>query len=617
MSLFMELCIVPMPVRAAALIPLIALATAALAEPRPSIAMRGEPALPADFKAFPYVDADAPQGGSVAYAVLDSFDSLNPFIIGGAPSPGTNTLIYETLMRRSQDEPFSLYPLLAQTIETPDDRSWVEFKLDPHARFSDGKPVTTADVAFSFELLKTRGRPQYRTPFALVKAVEVKDDRTIRFQFFDGSNRELPLILAGSLVILPKHAIDPDTFERTTLKPMIGSGPYVFADIRPGQRVLFRKNPDWWGRDLPSNRGLFNFKEIRYDFFRDDNAMFEAFKTGGYDVRPEGEAARWATEYDFPAVREGRVRKQEIVNGLPKAMSALVFNTRREIFHDPLVREALATVLDFEWINRNLYFGLYARTCSFFEASVLSSCGRPADDRERALLAPFPDAVRPDVAAGTWRPPVSDGSGRDRVMARRAIALLKQAGWAAKDGVMQSASTGQPLRFEMVLPDQTFMRLALTYAEALKRIGVQMQIRLVDSAQYQRRKQNYDFDMTQFAWQSSLSPGIEQLTRWGSQSADVQAPGYFNFAGVKSPAVDAMIKALLAARTEEDMVAATRALDRVLISGHYVVPLFYAPKLWIARWDRTVRPDKPAQAVGAYGDVLASDPILAHMRSTP
>lgn len=582
----------------------------ALAEPKPAIAMRGEPALPPDFTAFPYVDADAPKGGSVSYPMLGTFDSVNPFIVNGSPSPGTNLLVFEAVMARSFDEPFTFYPLIAQKVETPPDRSWVEFTLDPRAKFSDGVPITAEDLKFSAELLREKGRPGARSSYSQIADIVIKDPHRIRFVFKDASNRELPMLMAA-MPVLPEHVIDPASFDKSTLKPMIGSGPYVFDSIDPGNSVTFRKNPDWWGKDLPSNRGLYNFDRIRYVYYRDPVTMFEAFKTDQYDIRPEDEASNWATGYNFPAARDGRVIHQEIANGLPKPAVGWVFNTRRPVFADVRVRQALSMMFDFEWANSRLFNNLYKRTCGYFDGSVLSACGRPADEREKALLAPFPGAVSSDVMAGSWRPTISDGSGRDRKVARQALGLLQQAGWTVRDGKLQK--DGKPLTFEITVPDKGTERIALVYADGLKLLGVEVTIRMTDDAQFQRRKQNYDFDMLPFAWQSSLSPGTEQNFRWSSAVAD--QPGSFNFAGVKSPAVDAMIRALLAADTQEDFVAAVRALDRLLISGNYAIPLFHAPRMWIARWNKTTRPDKPAMALGAYSDTLASDPILAHVKA--
>lgn len=562
--------------------------------PRASIAMHGEPALPDGFRALPYVNPDAPQGGTVSFATLESFDNTNPFNVQGAAAAGVSNLVFETLMRRSLDEPFSFYPLIARSVETPDDRSWVEFRLDPAAHFSDGEPITAADVAFSWRLLRDN-RPAVRLSYSKVARVEVKDAHTIRFWFAparDGSiDRELPLILC-MMTILPEHATDVAGFGKPTLKPLVGSGPYTFGQIKPGESVSFRKDPRWWGRGLASNRGLYNPDTVVYQYYRDANAMFEAFKTGLYTVRVETDAGRWADQYGFPAVASGKVVRQELASHAPQGMSAFVFNTRRPVFADPHVREALASLFDFEWVDRNLYSGLYARTCSFFEGTDLSSCGRPADPEERRLLAPYPAAVRPDVMAGTWQPTVTDGSGRDRPVARRAVALLRQAGWTFRDGAVREERTGRPLAFEIMVTSREQERLALAYAGNLRLIGVPVQVRLVDNVQFQKRRIAFDFDMVPWTYTGSLSPGNEQSQRWQSAAADVQ--GSFNFAGVREPAVDAMIAALLAARSEADFTSAVRALDRVLISGAYVVPLFHSPNVWLAHWRSVGVPERAA-----------------------
>lgn len=579
-----------------------------LAAPRPSIAMHGDPALPPNFTALPYVDPSAPQGGSLALSALQSFDNVNPFNIRGAAAAGVNTLVFETLMRRSADEPFSLYPLVADTIDAPDDRSWVEFHIDPRAHFSDGQSVTADDIAFSWQILKDN-RPQVRQSYAKVASVQVEDRQTVRF-VFKAPDRELPLVLA-LMTVLPRHAIDPAAFGQSTLKPMIGSGPYVFDQIRPGESISFRKDPAWWGQGLPSNRGLYNVGVVRYDYYRDANAMFEAFKTGLTDLRTEGDAGRWATQYDFPAVVQGRVVRDQIATEAPKGMNAFVFNTRRAQFRDPRVRAALAMLFDFEWANRNLYYGLYARTCGFFEGSALSSCGRPANAAESTLLAPFADAVEPDVMQGRWRPTVSDGSGRDRAVARQAVAELAAAGWRTRDGVMTEERTSQPLAFEILVTSKDQERLALNYVANLRRIGVQAVVRLVDNVQYQKRQQGFDFDMLQVLWPATASPGNEQSFRWGSGAATAQ--GSFNWAGVSSPAADAMIEALLAARSQEDFESAVRALDRVLISGHYVVPLFNAPTTWMARWSKIGRPARTPR----IGTPITGAPLESYWRITP
>lgn len=385
----------------------------AAAEAAHAIAMHGAPAMPGDFAVLPYANPDAPKAGRLVQGVLGTFDSLNPLVVKGLPAQVTRGYVIESLMARGYDEPFTLYGLLARSIETDDARSYVTFSLDPAAHFSDGTPVTAADVIFSWQLLRDHGRPNHRTYYSKVAKAEAVDSRTVRFDLGGSNDRELPLIL-GLMPVLPKHAIDVATFEDTTLAKPVGSGPYVVAGVDPGKSVTLKRDPNYWGRDLPINRGLWNFEELRFDYYRDANAYFEAFKTGLYDVRSESDPSRWQTGYDVPAVRDGRIVKEAFANGLPKLGSAFVFNTRRPIFSDSRVRRAISLLFDAEWVNHNFFFDLYRRSASFFDGSELSAYHRPADARERALLAPFPDAVRADVLDGTWSPPVTDGSGRDR-----------------------------------------------------------------------------------------------------------------------------------------------------------------------------------------------------------
>lgn len=573
---------------------LVALAAAPAAWPAQAaalhgIAMHGEPALPPDFKAFPYVNADAPKGGRIVIGVQGTFDGMNPFIAKGvSASQGITGPVIETLMRRSLDEPFTLYGLIARSIEVPDDRSSTIFHLDPDARFSDGHPVTAEDVLFSFDLLKAKGRPQHRSAFSRVKSISAPDTLTVRYDLSGLNDRELPLILA-LMPVLPKHATDPATFEATGLKPLIGSGPYVVAQVDPGQSVLYRRNPDYWGKDLPSNRGMWNADEVRYDYYRDGNSMFEAFKTGLYDLRIETDPGRWLTGYDIPAVREGRIVKESVPITLPSGMVGFVFNTRRGVFADRTVRKALGLMFDFEWVNRNLYGGLYERSGSYFDGSDLSARSRPADAAERAFLARFPGTVEDDILEGRWQPPSSDGSGRDREQAQKAIDLLKRAGYRLRAGRM-TGRDGAPLSFEIMVVQREHERLALNYAQSLARIGVEVRVRLVDSVQYERRRQHFDFDMVVALWPASPSPGNEQLSRFSSRSADADAS--FNYAGVKSPAVDAAIAWMLSARERGDFVSAVRSLDRLLLSGFYVVPLFHAGDFWTARSVKIGRPER-------------------------
>lgn len=558
------------------------------AAPRHGIAMHGAPKYAAGFSHFDYVNPDAPKGGRAAFGVQGSFDSLNPMIVKGNAGPGIREYVYESLLARSYDEAFSLYGLLAETVETPEDRSSVTFTLNPKARFSDGRPVTVEDVVFSLELLREKGRPNHRTYYSKVEKIERIGERGIKLIFTPDGDREMPLIM-GLMPILPKHLIDPATFEKTTLEAPIGSGPYVVESVEPGTHVTFIRNPDYWGRDLPVNRGLYNFDQIRYEFYRDSNTMFEAFKKGLFLFIRESDPGKWAREYEFPALKDGRVLKKTFQTGLPAGMNALVFNTRRPVFADRRVREALIRLFDFEWLNQNLYHGLYERTQSFFHGSELSSYGHPADERERELLSAFPDAVSEEAMEGRLTQPSTDGSGRDRRNRREALTLFQAAGYELQDSKLINKETGEPVRFEMLAATRDQERLFLTYARSLRRIGIEVTIRQVDSAQFWARKTSFDFDMIQNVWTASLSPGNEQKYRWSSEAA--ASEGSFNYAGVKNPAADAMIDALLAAKTREDFVSAVRAFDRVLLSGAYVLPLFHLPDQWVAHWRQLHHPE--------------------------
>ena len=577
--------------RNAALLSLIVLAFCALpanAKPMHGIALHGLPKQPADFQHFSYVDPDAPKGGRLVMSAFGSFDSLNPLIVKGVAANGIRDFVVESLMARGLDEPFTLYGLIAETVEVPDDRSSITFNLDPRARFSDGMPITADDVLFSFELLKEKGRPNHRTYFAKVAKTERLSDHKVRFIFDAAGDQEIPLIL-GLLPVLPRHLVDPATFESTTLAPFVGSGPYRIAKVDAGRSVTYERDPDYWGKDLPANRGRFNFDEIRFDYFREGSVMFEAFKTGQVDLWPEEDPRRWANGYDFSAVKDGRVVKANFDIGLPAGMTALVFNTRRKVFADRRVRQALILLFDFEWINRTLYAGLYSRTQSYFERSVLASAGRPADTIERQLLAPYAKYVKPEIMEGTYRFPTTSGSGRNRKNQSEAFRLLQEAGYELKSGRLVDKETGRQLEFEILGASTTQEGLLLSFARDVERLGIKVKLRVVDSAQYQARLTSYDYDMIQNTWASSLSPGNEQLFRWSTGAATT--PGTYNFAGVENPAADAMIQALLAAKSEETFVSSVRALDRVLLSGDYVIPLFYIPKQWLAYWTRLEHPE--------------------------
>jgi len=552
-----------------------------------ALAMHGAPALPPSFTHMPYARPDAPKGGRLVWGILGTFDSLNPLIVRGIAVQQIRGFVLESLMTRGNDEAFTLYGLLARSVETDDARSYITFHLDPRARFADGKPVTADDVLFSWELLRDKGRPNHRQYYSKVAKAEVPDPLTVRFDFGGAGDRELPLIL-GLMPVLPRHAVDPATFEETTMTGPIGSGPYRVTAVKPGASVTLTRNPDYWGRDLPVNRGLWNFDEIRLDFYRESNGQFEAFKRGLYDFRVEREPLRWHSGYDFPAARSGEVIRDTIKTGMPQPSEFLVFNTRRPIFSDIRVRQALTLLFDFEWINRNYFFGLYTRSAGFFAGSELSAYGRPADERERELLKPFAERIPPYILDGSYRLPVTDGSGRDRTTLRSALKLLSEAGYELDGSVLRQRGTKTPFTFEILVTTRDQERIALAYQRDLKRAGIDASVRAVDPVQFDQRRLGYEFDMLQNRWDQSLSPGNEQSFYWGSQAADI--PGTRNYMGARDPAIDAMIAALLEAREHPAFVSAVRALDRALMSGFYAIPVFNVEEQWIARWNRVEIP---------------------------
>lgn len=567
------------------------------AEPRHGLAMQGEPALPADFTHFPYANPDAPKGGSITYCVVGSFDNLNPFILKSLRSTARGmidtiygNLVFEPLMQRSADEAFSLYGLLAESVEMDSERTFIEFNLNPQAKWSDGKPVTPEDILFTYDVYTEKGRPPYSDRMSKVARLEKTGEHSVRFSFNEKADREFPLIIAMT-PILPKHAFDKETFDQTTLKPLIGSGPYTVEKVVPGERIVFKRNPDYWAKDLPAKRGFDNYDQITIEYFLNANSQFEAFKKGICSLQAETDPIKRERGYDFPAFQNGQVVAESFQSGIPPAVSGFLFNTRREKFADPVVRRALGMLYDFEWVNRNMLGGRFKRTVSYWQNSELSAFGKPASEAEKALLAPFPDAVLPEVMDGTWKPPVTDGSGRDRSALKAAFDLLKSAGYRL-DGSQLLDPKGQPLAFEILVSSQAEERLAAVYQRTLARLGIKVSIRILDDTQMQQRKQRFDFDMliASVGFQGSLSPGIEQIGRWGSASAN--AEGSFNLAGVASPAIDAVIEAMLNARDKESYVAAVRALDRLLISGGYIVPMQHNTEQWLAYWSYLDHPEK-------------------------
>lgn len=567
----------------------------AQAEPVHGIAMHGEPALSAGYQSFPYANPQVKKGGKINYGVVATFDSLNPFVLKGMRTtargiwdPEYGNLFYESLMTRSSDEPFSLYGLLAETVEMDADRTYIQFNLNPKAHWQDGKPVTPEDVIFSFNLLQEKGRPPYNRRMAVVDKLEKVGENSVRFTFNDKANRETPLMIAMS-PILPKHATDVASFDQSSLAIPVASGPYKIKAIKPGEKITWERDPDYWGKDLPSKAGFDNYDEISVTYFLQDSTLFEAFKKGDIDVYPEGDSGHWARAYDFPAAQNGDVVKETFQPGLPSGMLGFVFNTRRPLFANEDVREALSLAFDFEWVNKNLYSGAFKRSQSFWQNSTLGAFGNAADEREIALLGAAKDRIDPAILAGTYAMPVTDGSGADRKVLRQAVNLLNKAGYAIKGGKMVDAS-GRQLAFEVMTQNEGQEKMAIAYQRALSLIGIAMSIRTVDDAQYQSRSNSFDYDMIVKAYTSSLSPGAEQINRWGSSSRDAQ--GSFNYAGVADPDIDRMIDALVNARSAEDFRAAVRAYDRLLVAGHYVVPLYHIGEQWMARWKHVGRPEK-------------------------
>jgi microcin C transport system substrate-binding protein len=567
-------------------------AKAAKAQPAHGIAMHGQQRYAAGFSHFDYADPSAPQGGVFRNGATGTFDTLNPFIVRGRAALGLG-YVFESLMQRSWDEPFSLYGLIAESITVPDDRSWVEFTLRPEARWHDGVPITPADVLFSWRTLRDHGRPNHRSYYGKVAHAEQTSGRTVRFTFKASADpeapgdREMPLIM-GLMPILPEHAWKTREFDRTTLEPPLGSGPYRVARFEPGRSIVYERVPDYWGRDLAVNRGQYNFAEIRYDYYRDDGVALEAFKADAYDFRRETDPTKWATGYDFPAAHDGRVKVELLPHGRPEPMRALIFNTRRPQFADRAVREALGYALDFEWMNRTLFHGAYRRTASYYPNSELAASGPPSP-AELAVLEPLRGTLPPEVFGPAYVPPATDGSGPTglRGNLRKAQELLASAGWTVRDGLLRNAQ-GTALEFEILLVSSADEKVALEFARALQRIGVTAKVRTVDSAQYQARLESFDFDMTLNRWTSTLSPGNEQIYYWGSEAADWQ--GSRNYAGIRSPAIDALADSLTAAVDRDDLVTRARALDRALTWGHYVIPLYHLTADHVAYWSRLKRP---------------------------
>lgn len=571
------------------------------AEPSHGMAMYGQPALPPGFASLPYVNPDAPTGGVIRLAEPGGFDSLKPWVLKGNAAWAIGVHVTETLMYRTLDEPFTLYGLLAELVEVAPDRSWVEFTLRPEARFSDGSPVTVADVIWSFETLGTKGHPRYHGAWSKIASLEPTGERSLRITFAE-KDRELPMLM-GLRPILKKAQWEGKDFAESSLEVPIGSGPYLVDRVDPGRAISFRRNPDYWGKDLPVNRGRNNLDVIRYDYFADANAMFEAFKAGEVTVWRELSPLKWDTEYDIPRIQRGEAVKAEVPHGRPSGIMGLVMNTRNPLFGDWRVRQAMIEAFNFQFINATLNGGKDQRITSYFANSDLAMQPGPAAGREAELLAPYAKDLPPGTLEGYALP---EGSERalDRTALRRAIALLQEAGWTVRDGVLQNEQ-GQPFAFEILLNQAgTAMRsasetqqIADIYVQALRNLGMQPRITLLDSAQFVQRTNEFQFDMTWYERALSLSPGNEQRLYWGSAAAD--QPGSRNWMGMKSAAADAVIGAIVNAQTDAEFTAAVRALDRILTAGRYVVPAGFSP---VSRLAHAADLHYPADKTPLYGD---------------
>ncbi len=566
---------------------LISLCSSATLAAEHALALHGEPKYGPAFEHLDYVNPDAPKGGELKLAnvAAATFDSLHPFVLRGTAADGIG-LIYDTLMERSLDEPFTEYGLIAKEVAVADDHRSVRFRLREQARFHDGEPITAHDVAWTFKALRTEGHPQYRAYYRDVSRVEVVNPLTVVFHFATDRNAELPLIL-GQLPVLPAHYWAEREFAATTLEPPLGSGPYQVAELEQGRYVTYARVDDYWAADLPIKRGRHNIDTIRYDYYRDGTVALQALKAGAYHLRQENVARNWATAYDTPAVEQGLLRLEAIPHDQPAGMQGFFFNTRRAIFADPRVREALAYAFDFEWTNANLFYGAYQRTRSYFENSELAATGTPSD-AELAVLAPHREALPDRVFAQAYQPPsTKNASMRDQL--RQALRLLREAGWAVQEGVLRHTETGKPMDFEILLVSPAFERVVLPFKRNLERLGAQVSVRTVDPTQYQNRLDTFDFDMTVHVAPQSLSPGNEQRDFWSCESADVT--GSRNVAGVCDPAIDALVEAVIDAPDRQALVTRTRALDRALQWGFYAIPNWYLDRFRVAYWDRFGRPE--------------------------
>jgi microcin C transport system substrate-binding protein len=568
------------------LVPSVQAADAPAPRPTHGLSLWDQLKYPENFTHFDYVNPHAPRGGAVKVAATGTFDSLNPFIVKGNKAPGAAS-VFESLMAGSLDEPQSYYGLVAKSALMAPDRSWVEFTLRPEARFHDGSPITADDVVFSFNTLKKNGDPTYRIQYEPIASAEKLDTYRVRFHFSDVSKRELPLI-AAQVPILSKAYYTAHDFTQTTLTPPLSSGPYIIASVDPGHSITYARVKDYWGDGLPVNVGQNNFDSIRYDMYRDETVELQAFLAGEFDFREENIARVWASGYEGAALREGRIRKERIENKVPQGMQGFAFNTRRGKFADVRVREAIGLTLDFEWMNKSLFYGAYKRNKNYFLNTPYASEGLP-DPQELALLEPFRAELPPGLFTQGFALPVTDGSGNNRPQLIRADRLLNDAGWIIRDGRRVNEKTNEPLTVEFLFQTPIYEKVASPMRRSLKKLGIEAGIRTVDEAQYIKRQETFDFDLTMLVVDRSVFyPGAEQLTWWHSSQASQQ--GSNNYVGVKSPAVDALIARITSAKTEAELRPAARALDRVLLWEHYMIPNWYLGAWRVAYWNKFGRP---------------------------
>ncbi|WP_036228875.1 extracellular solute-binding protein [Marinobacterium jannaschii] len=558
------------------------------------IAMHGDLKYGPDFPHFDYVNPNAPKGGKVIQSTIGTFDSFNPFIVKGNTAPGLG-LMYDSLLARANDEPFSLYGLIAESLEVAQDRSWVIFNLRPEARFNDGSPITPDDIIYTFKLLREQGAPGYRAYYADISSIEAIDEDSVKFTFSNSNNKELALIV-GEASILPKHYWQKREFQKPSLDIPLGSGPYTIEKFEPGRSITFRRNEDYWAENLPVNIGRHNYDQIQYDVYLDGTVALEAFKAGEFDFTQENSSKRWATSYTGPGFKSGKIIKTELPHQNPTGMQAFVMNTRRPLFTDSTIRQALGMAFDFEWTNKNLFYNAYTRTHSFFSNSEMAATALPTP-AELEILEPIRDQVPPEVFTKVYRAPTTDGNGKIRRQLRQALRMLKAAGWTLKQGKLINTTSGKQFKFELLMFQPSMERVAAPFLRNLERMGIEVSIRMVDVSQYINRLRSTDFDMVVYSFPQSNSPGNEQRDFWSSAAAD--SPGSRNLIGIKNPAVDHLVEKLIQASSREQLVLTSRALDRVLQWNHYVIPQFHISSYRIAYRNIFGMPEqRPAYSLG-------------------